>query len=159
MHHLHIFTAGQVSIITFGVHRGISAWKQIQTEILFRLMTHDLSGEFVLFHIRWADKQAQQNSLTTTPAISWLFLGFRNVRVLAAQQGPQNLKFETNARLEVLWLYNACCFKSVEFANLLAPAHSTMSKAFSHPMLSLWHIKGTCTRMLFPSENGPLLVR
>lgn len=60
MHHLHIFTAGQVSIITFGVHRGINAWKQIQTEILFRLMTHDLSREFVLFHIRWADKQAQQ---------------------------------------------------------------------------------------------------
>ena len=86
----------------------------------------------------------------------WLFLGFRNVRVLAAQQGPQNLKFETNARLEVLWLYNACCFNSVEFANLLAPAHSTMSKAFSHPMLSLWHIKGTCMRMLFPSEHGHL---
>ena len=64
--------------------------------------------------------------------------------------------------LEVLWLCNSwnisgnwiwvhwVYFNSVEFTtNLLAAAHSTMSEAFSHPMLSPEHINGTCMRMLY----------
>ncbi len=69
---------------------------------------------------------------------------------------------------EVLWFYNAlyiyiyltigyesteihwAYFNTSIFAtNLLAPAHSTQSEAFSHPMLSPEHINGTCMRMLY----------
>ena len=179
---LYICPAGQVSTITFGVHRGMSGNK---SKVRSFLDSWSLPGICPVSHPCWTDKH---NKLPHQHSCNlWWFLGFRNVRVLAAQQGPQNLQFEgmlelvwhiycltrntktgsftekvNDTLLKVLWLcnsWNICgnwiwvhwvYFNSVEFTtNLLAAAHSTMSEAFSHPMLSPEHIKGTCMRMLY----------